>query len=928
MSQINIQLSANTATYVKRLKEAKTQTDRNVIMMEKRIHDFADQVKNDFSSVEGAINTMLGGLNKVKGGGYVLAFAAVGVAAANAASGLHNLAKEAVEAEKVLLLAARNAKASTEEMYKMGIAADSVGVNLEKLGDIGKDVFDRLGDYTTAGAGALVDFFETIPDGSVHFSQLLGKNGIEVIQTMVNEMERAGVSGSQMTFVLESIASDASHLLPLLRNNGAEFKRIQETLAGINATPLMLKSTVDELRVLETAWDSMWNSFGVAAAQKLEGLYDVLGEFFTWVNNQFADLATSDHIDRALGGDIEIDLNKTTEELEHQTKVFEEALKQLEQTVERHTQTIESNKKSGSSYLAGSTVALSNEIALIEKQKEELKTKISELNVLTKLKRESDLSGARSATHESVDARQGTVVGKTPEELEKELKEVLGIVSRSNDLIESKKQELLTKTQELENANSEIVREALESRVKEIEGELKKEEEAYKNHGIRLEDIHKAQAEHQRVAKLNSLRVIAETTEDALEKEKASYSIRLLDIQKRANDEELTVKQKNALIESAEREHQSNIQKITLEDSIKLLDLKAELAKTDLAQLDAKNLATIERIKLRGVTQGLTEEETNNLILKQQQQHEENKTKLQQTAELESARIRSEAAITKAAQLQTAHEADVIALQQRLEAEKLTIDEHNGILFNKEYDFIQQKAALQTESYTNEQEARIDQATQVLEWLNEQRELNRISEEEHDLLSVEHKQAIADAKKNILMSELDMMSDSIAGISSLAKQGSKTQKMLFAAEKAASIAKMIVLMNDNALAAKKAAGSGVQGEVAATASRIKDGAAIAAATATTIGQFHSGTDEVDQTGSYILKAGERIVQETANKDLTSYLKANSEGKGSNSQVVNAPFNVSGDANIDPDKFQQMLYQYRETLASTLKVAQRENPSLR
>lgn len=87
-----------------------------------------------------------------------------------------------------------------------------------------------------------------------------------------------------------------------------------------------------------------------------------------------------------------------------------------------------------------------------------------------------------------------------------------------------------------------------------------------------------------------------------------------------------------------------------------------------------------------------------------------------------------------------------------------------------------------------------------------------------------------------------------------------------------------------------------------------------------MGQFHSGSDsvpyangEISNTGSYILKGGERVVQPEANKDLTAYLANQSQGVSGTS--IDASINITGN-NIDESfepKFKQMCFDQMETI---------------
>ena len=122
---------------------------------------------------------------------------------------------------------ARLAGVNTTEFQKLAAAARTVGVEQDKLSDIIKDTQDKVGDFLITGQGPLVDFFETVaPLVGVTADNFRDLSGPQALQLYVSSLEKANVSQAQMTFFMEAIASDATALLPLLRNNGAEFKKL------------------------------------------------------------------------------------------------------------------------------------------------------------------------------------------------------------------------------------------------------------------------------------------------------------------------------------------------------------------------------------------------------------------------------------------------------------------------------------------------------------------------------------------------------------------------------------------------------------------------------------------------------------------------------------------------------------------------------
>jgi len=122
---------------------------------------------------------------------------------------------------------ARLAGVNTTEFQKLAAAARTVGVEQDKLSDIIRDTQDKVGDFLITGQGPLVDFFETVaPLVGVTADNFRDLSGPQALQLYVSSLEKANVSQAQMTFFMEAIASDATALLPLLRNNGAEFERL------------------------------------------------------------------------------------------------------------------------------------------------------------------------------------------------------------------------------------------------------------------------------------------------------------------------------------------------------------------------------------------------------------------------------------------------------------------------------------------------------------------------------------------------------------------------------------------------------------------------------------------------------------------------------------------------------------------------------
>ena len=128
------------------------------------------------------------------------------------------------------------ANATPEVFQRWSAASATVGIEQEKLADILKDVNDRVGDFLQTGGGPMADFFENIaPRVGVTADQFARLSGPEALQLYVDSLERAGVSQQEMTFYLEAMASDATRLIPLLQNGGAEMTRLGDQAQALGA---------------------------------------------------------------------------------------------------------------------------------------------------------------------------------------------------------------------------------------------------------------------------------------------------------------------------------------------------------------------------------------------------------------------------------------------------------------------------------------------------------------------------------------------------------------------------------------------------------------------------------------------------------------------------------------------------------------------
>ncbi|TWV80417.1 hypothetical protein [Moraxella sp. VT-16-12] len=220
--------------------------------------------------------------------GFAVATAAVG--ALSATVGV--LVKDQMELVSALGRTAQLANTTAVEIQKYTFAAKAMGVEQDKLGDIFKDTQDKVGDFLTTEGGELKDFFDNIaPRVGVTTEKLREMSGPDALQAIYNGLEKANIGQAEMVFYMESIADEASLLIPLLKNNGEGFKIWEE--AARNAGAVMDEKTIkatQELnasaKLLNLSWQGAKNQFTQAV---IPALSDMAGKLIG--NSTAADTA-------------------------------------------------------------------------------------------------------------------------------------------------------------------------------------------------------------------------------------------------------------------------------------------------------------------------------------------------------------------------------------------------------------------------------------------------------------------------------------------------------------------------------------------------------------------------------------------------------------------------------------------------------------
>lgn len=147
----------------------------------------------------------------------------------------------------------------------------------------------------------------------------------------------------------------------------------------------------------------------------------------------------------------------------------------------------------------------------------------------------------------------------------------------------------------------------------------------------------------------------------------------------------------------------------------------------------------------------------------------------------------------------------------------------------------------------------------------------------------------------------------------------------FAVQKGIAIANAIINIQSGI---SKAMALGFPANIPVIASTIAQGASIVNTIKGTQieGQAHSGLDSVPQShdnSTFLLKAGERVVQPEANRDLTKFL-SNTQNGVSSEITINSPLILQGGGDISPQKFTQMCKEHADVILQAVRQSQQRN----
>ncbi|EPM5659292.1 MULTISPECIES: hypothetical protein [unclassified Vibrio] len=228
IADFNIRFNTETAKfqkdvdYAKKMlrgytKEAKAANDENV-GLSKSLESTADGAKTAAKGVLEITGAVTAGLGAVAGAtGYLIS-------------------RQAEHARQIERMATVS-QTSVEQIQALGYASEQYNISGETMADILKDVNDKLGDFSENEGGEFADFMENIaPKVGLTIEKLQQLSGPEALIAVKTAMDAANVPMKSQIFYLESIANDASALMPLLDKQGQKLYELTDKFDDLNVS--------------------------------------------------------------------------------------------------------------------------------------------------------------------------------------------------------------------------------------------------------------------------------------------------------------------------------------------------------------------------------------------------------------------------------------------------------------------------------------------------------------------------------------------------------------------------------------------------------------------------------------------------------------------------------------------------------------------
>ncbi|MBB6763144.1 hypothetical protein HEO25_018915 [Escherichia coli] len=225
------------------------------------------------SSLSGTLRGTGGSLALAAGG-----FVGLAAGAVSAANAIGDYVKEYSEVSKATGL-------TVETLQKLEKQFSGTGLTVEKFGDINKDTLDKLADAWRNGGG-IEDDLESVGLKIKDYAEFMNdpQGGMKAAIKVFYDMRKAGASIADVKFMMESLASDSSHMADELQKYGS----YQEAVNAINQqTVKITNDTAEEYNKFSKNMDTLTDNLKGMAASALNPVVEGMNKLYNWFDKDW-----------------------------------------------------------------------------------------------------------------------------------------------------------------------------------------------------------------------------------------------------------------------------------------------------------------------------------------------------------------------------------------------------------------------------------------------------------------------------------------------------------------------------------------------------------------------------------------------------------------------------------------------------------------
>lgn len=171
---------------------------------------------------------------------------------------------------------------SIESLQRLEKEFSGTGLTVEKFGDINKDTLDKMGD-AWANGGGIADDLESVGLKLENYAHFMTdpQGGMKAAIQVFYDMKKAGKSMAEIKFMMESLASDSSHMTSQLE----KYNSAQEAMTAIqNQSVKVTEENAKKFDKFSQNIDKLENNMKGAAMTISGPLVDSLNWLFDWFN--------------------------------------------------------------------------------------------------------------------------------------------------------------------------------------------------------------------------------------------------------------------------------------------------------------------------------------------------------------------------------------------------------------------------------------------------------------------------------------------------------------------------------------------------------------------------------------------------------------------------------------------------------------------